>query len=394
MTIILFVLLTTGGGQHRLYKYKVNDDLSVEIISRERYNHITDFETWSETVERLNGKLQDLECCSLALISKAMRNYPSHKKVVFTSTGKDSMVTLDLVQRLIPDVSVYFNNTTLDVADTYKIVKSHKDWITINPSIGFYKYIRDAKFVPTRFSRGCCTVFKEGKTIEYFKNESQMLYFMGVRNEESAARADREDFCKNPKWGNRDWINCLPIRKWSELFIWLYIFKYNIEINSKYRKGYSRCGCAIACPYYTKYTWILDKYWYKIMFDRWRGILRKEFLQENRWTKLNCTVDEYVNGAWNGGLYRKEPNEAVVQEFMEHKGFTDKYTAMQYFNKVCVVCGKNVRQNDVLAMNLKLHGRNTGLIYCKKHLKELHNLSEEDWDKAVDDFKRQGCALF
>ena len=151
---------------------------------------------------------------------------------------------------------------------------------------------------------------------------------------------------------------------------------------------------SIACPYYTKYTWVLDKYWYRQSYDRWRETLRKDFMQEQRWTKLNCTVDEYIKNGWNGGLYRPEPTEEVIDEFMRHKGIDDKNIALQYFNKKCCKCNKNVRQNEVLAMNLKMLGRNTTQIYCKRHLKEICDMSNEDWDNAVADFKRQGCALF
>jgi hypothetical protein len=117
-------------------------------------------------------------------------------------------------------------------------------------------------------------------------------------------------------------------------------------------------------------------------------------VQEQRWTKLNCTVAEYVKDGWNGGLYRTEPTEEVVEEFMLYKGLTDYNVALQYFNKTCECCGRNVRQNEVLAMNLKLLGRNTSKIYCKKHLKEMLGMSNEEWNSAVEDFKRQGCALF
>ena len=311
-----------------------------------------------------------------------------------TSTGKDSMVTLDLVQRFIPDVKVYFNNTSLDTADTYEMVKAHKNWTIINPKIGFYKWIKKEHFIPTRFSRGCCTYFKEGETVNFFSDKPQMLFFMGVRNDESAERANREDFSKNPKWGDRDWMSCLPIRKWSEFMIWLYILKYDIEINPKYKKGYSRVGCSIACSYYTKYTWILDKYWYPKARDRWEHILQDSFVVENRWYKTNSTIDEYVTSGWCGGLYRPEPNDEVINEFMKYKGLTDRNVALQYFNKTCCVCGKNVRQNDVLGMNLKLHSRDVEKIYCKKHLMELHNMSSEEWDRNVADFKAQGCKLF
>lgn len=387
---------TNDGELHKLYKYKVLDDLSIEITPYKHKINLSDsdFETWEQTVERCGADLAEKERCSLQVIENAIKDYSNHKKVVFTSTGKDSMVTLDLVNRVLPNVEVYFNNTTLDVADTYKMVKAHDDWTIINPDIGFYRYIFTNHFIPTKFARGCCNVFKEGKTISYFDKDLSLLFFMGLRNDESATRSGYEDFGKNPKWGKRDWVNCLPIRQWNEFDVWLYTIKYNLEINPKYHKGYSRVGCGIACPYYTKYTWVLDKYWYRLAYDRWRSILRKDFAQENRWTKLNCTVDEYVNGAWNGGLLRPEPTEEVVAEFMEHKGFDNYDTALQYFNKTCEVCGKNVRQNDVLAMNLKLLGRNTNKIYCKKHLKELNDMSNEDWDNTVADFKRQGCALF
>lgn len=42
---------------------------------------------------------------------------------------------------------------------------------------------------------------------------------MGVRNDESTARSDREYIGSNPKWNNPNWLYCLPIRKWSDLDI-------------------------------------------------------------------------------------------------------------------------------------------------------------------------------
>ena len=93
--------------------------------------------------------------------------------------------------------------------------------------------------------------------------------------------------------GERDWIALLPIRQWSEFDIWLYILSEDIEINDKYRYGYDRVGCGIACPNYTKYTWVLDKYWYPYLFNRWRNILRNDFMKEFGWSKSQW--DEKVN---------------------------------------------------------------------------------------------------
>lgn len=387
---------TRDGILRKLYKYKVFDDLHIEItpyVNKTKYLD-SDFETWQETAERLSPALSLKIEESLNVIRNTVKEYKDYDFLVLTSTGKDSMVVLDLVQKIIPNVRVIFNNTSLDVADTYRIVKSHKDWEITNPKEGFYNWIKRMNYIPNRVSRGCCSIFKEGNSIEYLSNCEKLIQFMGVRNDESNARADREFITHNPKWADRDWYGCLPIRKWSELDVWLYTIKNNLEINSKYKKGYHRVGCGISCPYATKYTWVLDKYWYPLARERFEKILQEQFIKDNSWTKLNCTLAEYIQDGWSGTLYRPEPTEEVISEFMEHKGISDRNIALQYFNKTCCECGKNVRQNDVLAMNLKFHGRNTDKIFCKKCLMKQLGMNKEEWDKRVEGFKIQGCTLF
>lgn len=384
------------GTLEKLYKYKVYDDLSIEITPRSDKIMvlINDCETWEQTLIRNEQHLQEIENESIDLIKKVCEDYKDYDKYILTSTGKDSTVTMDLVHKVDSNIKVVFNNTSLDCADTYQLVNKHKDWIVTNPKEGFYQYIKRMNYIPNRFSRGCCGVFKEGNTINYFKDTTpKALWFMGVRNDESAKRADREDITQNPKWKGLDWFGCLPVRKWSEFDIWLYILKYNLEINPKYKKGYSRVGCGIACPYYTKYTWVLDKYWYPKMYERWHNILQEDFLKNERWQQLNCTLEEY-HSCWNGGLLRPEPTDEVINEMMEYKGITDYEVAKQYFNKTCCKCGKNVRQNDVLAMNMKYLGRDTDKFYCKKCFMKEFDMTKEQWDEKVEGFKAQGCTLF
>lgn len=387
---------TRDGELHNLYRCRVQDDLQITITKHKdnKFSNYDDFETWWETIDRLSAELDVKVAESLDVIKDTITAYKDYDFIVLTSTGKDSMVTLDLVQKVIPNVRVLFNNTSLDTADTYRLVKSHKEWEISNPKEGFYNWVRRINYIPNRVSRGCCTVFKEGNSIEYLANSPRLVQFMGVRNDESNARSDRQYITHNPKWGDRDWYGCLPIRKWSELDVWLYIIKNDLEINNKYKKGYRRVGCGISCPYATKYTWVLDKYWYPEMRARWEQIEQEIFLHNQGWVQMNCTLEEYIKDGWNGTLYRSEPTEAVISEFMEYKGITDRNVALQYFNKTCCKCGKNVRQNDVLAMNLKMIGRSTDKIYCKKCLMAKLNMSKEEWDNSVADFKEQGCKLF
>ena len=387
---------TRDGELHNLYRCRVQDDLQITITKHKdnKFSNYDDFETWWETINRLSAELDVKVAESLDVNKDTITAYKDYDFIVLTSTGKDSMVTLDLVQKVIPNVRVLFNNTSLDTADTYRLVKSHKEWEISNPKEGFYNWVRRMNYIPNRVSRGCCTVFKEGNSIEYLANSPKLVQFMGVRNDESNTRSDRQYITHNPKWGDRDWYGCLPIRKWSDLDVWLYIIKNDLEINNKYKKGYCRVGCGISCPYATKYTWVLDKYWYPEMRARWEQIEQEVFLHNQGWVQMNCTLEEYIKDGWNGTLYRPEPTEAVISEFMTYKGITDRNVALQYFNKTCCECGKNVRQNDVLAMNLKMIGRSTDKIYCKKHLMAKLNMSKEEWDNNVSDFKGQGCKLF
>lgn len=222
------------------------------------------------------------------------------------------------------------------------------------------------------------------------------LLWMGMRNDESLTRKAYEDVWVNKaEWGNDTcWKGILPIRKWTELDVWLYTVWKKIPVNPKYKKGYSRVGCHCACPYYSKSTWILDKYWYPNGYQRWREILKKDFIENKKWLVMNCTLDEYLTQAWNGGTFRNVPTEQVIDEFAMYTGI-HKEVAVHYFNKTCCRCGKTrIKQRDVLSMNLKLHGRNVNKFYCKKCLMDQYHWTSENWNQQVNAFKKQGCDLF
>lgn len=72
-----------------------------------------------------------------------------------------------------------------------------------------------------------------------------------MRNEESVTRSEYQDIWYNPQWADLTWVGVLPIRKWTELELWLYTIHNNLPINAKYKKGYQRVGCHICRPFTT-----------------------------------------------------------------------------------------------------------------------------------------------
>lgn len=335
-------------------------------------------------------------------ILKVLKN-TNRKIICLSSTGKDSLLLEYLARKADLDFETYFNVTTCDVADSNLLAKELKHKF-IQPQFkfkGIYEYMNKENIVPSRLNRACCMYFKEEPTMRYFNSNEKLILLMGMRNDESANRSEYTTKWVNDKWGkNRDWLGILAIRKWSDLELWCYTLQNNIPINTKYKKGYSRVGCGIVCPNYNKSTWFLDKYWYSNLYKRFQNILKQDFLKNHKWISVHCSLDEYVQGAWTGGLLHKNPPQYVIQEFADYKGINYS-VAEKYFEKFCVNGCKSIRQNplkikdaNTIAMNLKLFGRNITQFKCKKCIMKELNLTKEQWDKYIEDFKRQGCELF
>ena len=360
------------------------------------YDNIVDVDlaSWQDLIELQKEHLQQIETESLNLIKEKMEKYNTYTPIIPVSMGKDSMLTCYLVRSLYPNTKAIFNNTSLDCADTYRMVKDFPNCEIMNPDKGFYQYVESDHMIPTRFARFCCRIFKVGVMVSQLDHDHPYLMWMGMRNEESATRSSYQDeWVNEQEWGKTCWQGILPIRKWTEMDVWLYTIWKNIDMNPKYKKGYARVGCAIACPYYTKSTWILDKYFYPKAYERWRNILREDFIENKKWIIMNCTIDEYLTQAWNGGTFRDEPTQEVVDEFCEYTGI-DKSVVPQYFNKSCYNCEKRIKHKQVLSMNLKMHGRTVNKFFCKKCLMKEFDWNNEDWDNQIETFKKQGCALF
>lgn len=379
-----------NGNLIKIARIYYTDDLRVNI--KKYKNADIKLESWKDTVVRNSDELSQLEYQSKKLIENSIDKYSDRKLAVLSSGGKDSSVTTYIVKSIYPNVEIIFNNTSLDCADTYLHIKKEDNLTIINPKEGFYQWRNRLNFIPTRFARACCNIFKEGAMVDYLDEDDKYLFFMGMRNQESAKRSNYVNEWKNEKWENREWDAILPIRKWTELQIWLYIFKNDIDINPKYKKGYSRVGCAIACPYYQKSTWVLDEYWYPNMRKRWTDILIEDFRTNNKDLIMNCTEKEYLT-CWNGGIFRNEPTEDVIEEFANRNNL-DIIVAKNYFNHTCTECNKRIKHKDVIGMNMKFNGRTISNMYCKKHLKQKLQLTDEQWDYYVETFKSQGCELF
>lgn len=381
---------------------KVTISVDLELTYKYYKNKLTDSNllSWADILELNNERLLILEDETIENYKKNLLVYDDYQTIVSTSMGKDSIVIEHLTSRVKNDYKVVFANTSLDCADTYLMVKNNPHIEIINPEEGFYQWVKRLHFIPTRISRACCGIFKEGNLFKHYKNVDKILWIIGIRNQESAGRSDRQDIEVNPNWDNTTWVSILPIRKWTELDIWLYMLKYDLQINTKYKKGYWRVGCAIACPYYKKSTWVLDEYWYPTMYKRWWNIVDKDFIENNKQLATNCTLKEYRTEFLDSLIVNPQINEDAVFEYAENNNISIDI-ARKYFERYCVngCLSKTkkplrIREKDILAMNMKMFGRNIEKFMCRKCLMKELGLTKSELSAKVKEFKESGCSLF
>jgi len=263
----------------QLFKLRVRDLALVKPKTEVLYD-LSNLKTYEDFIEELWPQVEKLENEALDVTKEFLEKYPTHKPLIFTSTGKDSMVLQHIVRLVDPNISAKFNNTSLDTSYTYKIAKQLENTEILNPKEGFYQWRSRNNFVPSQLGRACCSLFKEGETQNHIPSDEPHLFFYGMRNAESTTRQNYGYEWHNNNWKANKWVGCLPIRRWTDLDIWLYIMKNNLIINDTYTFGYNRVGCSVPCPFRTDYENLLDKYFFTNQFDRWQKNIKRRFYKQ------------------------------------------------------------------------------------------------------------------
>lgn len=165
------------------------------------------------------------------------------------SGGKDSVVTLDLVQRALPHnkFKVLFGDTGMESPDTYKEIKSiEQDCKDIK--VEFLKAkscLSPAQswnvFGPPAVTiRWCCSVHKSAPQIlllrEYTQNPNvRGMAFTGIRGDESLSRSEYDELNDGKKV--RGQFSFHPILEWNSAELFTYIYQRKLRLNEAYKKG-------------------------------------------------------------------------------------------------------------------------------------------------------------
>jgi phosphoadenosine phosphosulfate reductase len=188
------------------------------------------------------------------------------------SGGKDSLTTLDLVQRALPpdEFVVVFADTTMELSTTYEAVQRARErwgnlrFYTARSHLGAQESWR-LFGPPSRIHRWCCSVHKTAPTMLKLREivgerAVDAMVFDGCRREESQRRFGYTPVSAGCKHATQ--VNVSPLLDWSSAEIFLYLFSRSLVLNRGYRSGFVRMGCAVcplASPWWDALAWIVAR---------------------------------------------------------------------------------------------------------------------------------------
>lgn len=177
--------------------------------------------------------------------------------VVAFSGGKDSLVVLDLVRRIKPDVTGVFENTTNEYPETLIYVKKIPNIVELKPEISFEECFKKyglpiLKSKAKSHGNQCCIKLKEEPFRKYTKENNITLTFTGLTADESRNRMMMLKRMGALYFHKKDKIwKCHPIHNWSDKHVWQYIDSRNLLYNPIYDilGRTARCGCRFCTAY-------------------------------------------------------------------------------------------------------------------------------------------------
>lgn len=308
------VAKTRGGSLYSVPQLIIVDD-------PEPNNNSLRFVDVPRMVEKNRDLLENLVQSTIKKVFNTFVEYKDKVDVFYVafSGGKDSVVTLDIVQRTLPhnDFKVLFGDTGMEFPDTYDTVDKmeieccHQNIDFVRAKSDFNPEESWQKFgPPATVTRWCCSVHKTVPQVIALrkltgKTNFTGMAFIGVRASESLARSDYDYVSLGEK--HKGQYSCNPILEWNSAELYLYIYSRNLYLNEAYKKGNRRAGCLV-CPRAAERNDYMARKCYTIEFDKLidtvKSMYRKNFNTDE-------SLNEFIsNGGWKA---RKNGRDIDIQ---------------------------------------------------------------------------------
>ena len=308
--------------------------------------------SWRDVIEVNEKVLETFEERARKFLRRLEERYgQSRRLVVSYSGGKDSLVVLDLACKYLKNFVVIFNDTSLELPDTYINVHEveNKYGIEIHWARARCDFSTIVKmlYLPSRDFRYCCKMLKLAPISQLLKKlaPTGSISIVGQRRYESSLRARLPQIAKS-RWVANTLV-AAPINEWTSLHVWLYIFRENLPYNKAYEKGFDRIGCW-ACPANELAELDLASHWYSNLREWLENVI------ENIRKELNLPSYWSIVGLWRW----REKYPGDVRKYIER---TFKETE-EKLNELC-----NYYRENALPLSINL-GEGSLRIVLKKEV--------------------------
>lgn len=290
-------------------------------------------------VEKNRDLLEKLSSETIKKIYNTYVEYLDRVDVFYVafSGGKDSVVTLDLVQQALPHnkFKVLFGDTGMEFPDTYTTVdiigaQCKKKGIAFIRAKSSYSPEESWKKFgpPATVTRWCCSVHKTAPQVIALreltgKSDFTGMAFVGVRASESISRNQYDYVSLGEK--HKGQYSCNPILEWNSAELYLYIYTENIYLNDAYKKGNRRAGCLV-CPRAAERNEYMARVWYHKEFDSLVNTIK--CMYEKSFPSENALNEFIANGGWKA---RKNGRDIDVQ--LNYTEFSEKEHGIMKVNR-------------------------------------------------------------
>lgn len=167
-----------------------------------------------------------------------------HNLVVVTSFQPTGIVTLHMLQEIMPGINVLTLDTGLLFPETYSLIDTLESRFNINlhrvrPALTVEEQAREHGDELWKSNPDYCCKMRKVHPLDNALKDYR-AWLTGLRRDQSPRRANTPIV----SWDDRhSMVKICPFATWTEEMMWTYIHSYELPYNTLHDRGYPSIGC-------------------------------------------------------------------------------------------------------------------------------------------------------